>query len=391
MLHSTVSAPTDLRTDRSGFTTLELVIAMAVTLILVSLAAPLYTMQSKAVGTTAGRTDATRSATFAADAMEQDIRNIGVGVFDGQPLIARAAGDAISFNANMVSSRTNDLVSVFYDPDADSSAHGSLRKATSVLLPNSGDEYPSVRYNSDAETISYFVAADSTTSPVPGTDLYKLMRKVNHLPAEVIARNLVRVGTEPILQYYRRGLSGALSLINPASLPVYHQAARHGTASDTGSTTVIDSIAVVRVNLISVYKDPRGGYVVDTLQRSIRIANQGLLVRAQCGEPPIGPGVPVPQIQFVVPGVPWVRLQWPASTDELTGERDVEMYAVYRRLFGDPDWGEPYANVPGSGLATLTFQDSGVVPGLQYEYAVSALDCTPAPSALSAPVSILVP
>jgi type II secretory pathway pseudopilin PulG len=378
------------RTLRAGFTTLELLIAMSVTLVLISLAAPLYRAQSKAVGSTAGRTDATRSATFAADAMEQDLRNTGVGVFDGQPLIVRAAGDAVTFNANMVTARTNDLVSVFYDPDADSAALGVLRPSGAITLPNSSTTYPTVRYNSNAETISYYVVQDSGPAPVAFASMYRLMRKVNRLPPEIIARNIMRVGNEPILRYFRRGLSGALSEIPVTSLPVFHQAQRHGSTLDTGSTAVIDSIAVVRVTLVNVFKDPRGGSVVDTLQRNIRIANSGLLVRAQCGEPPIEPGTPTAIIQ-TVSGVPWVRLSWPASTDELTGERDVEMYAVYRRPVGSTDWGEPYANVPGAGLATLTFQDNAVVSGNQFEYAVSALDCTPAPSTLSPLVTIAVP
>ena len=78
----------------SGFTTLELLVAMSVTLVIVALAAPLYRAQTSAVNITAGRTDATRSASFAVDAMDQDLRNTGVGVFDGQPLIVRGATNA---------------------------------------------------------------------------------------------------------------------------------------------------------------------------------------------------------------------------------------------------------------------------------------------------------
>ena len=86
-----------------------------------------------------------------------------------------------------------------------------------------------------------------------------------------------------------------------------------------------------------------------------------------------------------------MKLVWAASTDELTGERDVEMYAVYRRLFGTIDWGEPLANVPGAGVATLQFTDNTVAPATKYDYAISALDCTPAPSPLTAFSTILVP
>jgi type II secretory pathway pseudopilin PulG len=378
------------RRARAGFTTLELLIAMSVTLVLVAVAAPIYTAQSKAVNTTAGRTDATRSATFATDAIEQDLRNTGVGVFDGQPLMVRGATDAISFNANMVTARVNDIVAVFYDPDADSTALGALGLATTVTLPNSATTYPAATYVSNAETISYYTKSDTGASPIAGGQRVILYRKVNRQPEEVVARNLVKTSGLPLFQYAKRNLAGVLTQVPNGSLPMFHSVARHGAAADTGSAGLIDSIAMVRVSLIAFYKDPRGATVVDTVQRDIRIANSGLLQRSTCGEVPLVPGVPALAIQLIG-GLNTVRLTWSGSGDELAGERDVEMYAVYRRVWGTLDWGEPIANVPGSGTATVTFTDDTVNPLTRYDYALSALDCTPAPSALSPTANILVP
>lgn len=378
------------RSLRAGFTMVELIIAMAVTLILVGLAAPLYKAQSRAVNETSGHTDATRSSTFAADAIEQDLRNTGVGVFDGQPLLVRAAADAISFNANMVTARTQDLVAVFFDPDADSTALGALSPSTSVTLPNSSNTYPAASYTSNAETISYYVVTDTGTAPVSGASMVSLRRRVNRQPEEIIARNLMRFTGQPVFRYFRRNAAGAVSEIPAGSLPIFHSVPRHGTAADTGATAAIDSVAIVGLNLISVYRNPRGGFVVDTLQRNVRIANQGLLQRSQCGESPIAPGAPALNI-IVLGGSNAVRLQWAASVDELSGERDVEMYAVYRRVNGGTDWGEPIANVPGAGLPTLIYIDDTGLAGTTYQFAISALDCTPAPSGLSSPVSILLP
>lgn len=375
---------------RAGFTIIELLVAMSVTLVIVAVAAPLYTAQTKAVNTTAGRTDATRSATFSIDAIEQDVRNTGVGAFDGQPYLVRTATDAVSFNANMVTARVNDLVAVFHDPDADSTALGSLNTATSVTLPNSATTYPTTTYLSNAETISYYFKTDTGASPLPGGQRVSLYRRVNRMPEEVVSRNLIKTSGLPLFRYYKRTLAGALTEVLGGSLPIFHVANRHGSPADTGATAVIDSIAVVKVSLIAMYKDPRGSSVIDTVTRDIRIANQGLLQRAQCGENPLVPGVPVLTIQLIG-GLNAVRLVWSASGDETTGERDVEMYAVYRRVFGSVDWGEPLANVPGTGLAAVTFTDDTVNPTVIYEYAVSALDCTPAPSSLSPAASILVP
>jgi prepilin-type N-terminal cleavage/methylation domain-containing protein len=375
-----------------GFTMIEMLVAMTITLVIVALAAPLYMMQTRAVNTTAGRADATRSAAFAADAAEQDLRNTGVGVFDGQPLIVRAANDAVTFNANMVTARANDIVAVFFDPDADSVALGSLTPTTAVTLPNSTNVYPSVLYNSNAETITYYAVADSIPAPLSGHQMYMLLRRVNRQAPEIVARNLMRPlsGGTPLFTYFRRNAGGALTQLNSNSLPVFHSVARHGSAADTGATAAVDSINVVRLTAVAVYRDPRGGYNIDTLRRDIRIANQGLLQRAQCGELPLAPGTPV-LTNITLGGLPTVRLVWNASVDESAGERDVEMYAVYRRINGTADWGEPLANVPGAGLASLTFTDNTVTPGTQYNYAITALDCTPAPSSFTPTVSILVP
>ena len=375
---------------RAGFTTLELLVAMSVTLIIIAIAAPIYRAQTKAVSNTAGRTDATRSANFGVDAIEQDLRNTGVGVYDGQPLIVRGAIDAVSFNANMVTARTNDLVAVFYDPDADSTSLGALAPGTSVTLPNSAYTYPAATYNSNAETISYYVRSDTGVSPITGGQRVVLYRQVNRMPEEIIARNLIQTSSMPVFRYYRRSLAGVLSEVTGASLPMLHSVPKHATAADTGAAATIDSIAVVKVSLIAMYKDPRGQVIIDTVQRDVRIANQGLLQRAQCGEIPITPGQPILTI-VPIGGLSAVKLVWTASTDELTGERDVEMYAIYRRVFGLLDWGEPLTNVPGAGVATLQYTDNTVNSATSYEYAISALDCTPAPSALTAPSNIPVP
>ncbi len=377
-------------TVRAGFTVIELMIAMVVTLVIVAIAAPLYRAQTRAVSNTAGRTDATRSATFAVDAIEQDLRNTGVGAYDGQPMLVRAAIDAVSFNANMVTARTNDIVSVFYDPDADSTALGSLTPSTSVTLPNSSTTYPSTSYVSNAETISYYVRSDTGASPIAGGQRVVLYRRVNRMPEEVIARNLIQTSTSPVFRYFKRSLAGVLIEVPAGSLPIFHSTPKHGAAADTGATAVIDSIAVVRLSLISMYKDPRGSTSIDTVTRSIRIANQGLLQRAQCGENPLPPGGPTLTTPLVG-GFYAVKLVWAVSGDELTGERDVEMYTVYRRLFGATDWGEPIANVPGTGTTTANFVDNTVVSTVRYEYALGALDCTPATSPLSSITNILVP
>ncbi|MDZ7630864.1 MAG: hypothetical protein U5K74_05765 [Gemmatimonadaceae bacterium] len=72
--------------NRAGFTTLELLIAMSVTLVIVAIAAPLYSAQTRAVNND-GRPHRRHALgdVRRCDAMEQDMRNTGVGAYDGQP------------------------------------------------------------------------------------------------------------------------------------------------------------------------------------------------------------------------------------------------------------------------------------------------------------------
>lgn len=376
--------------QRAGFTSIEMLVAMLVSLILLGIAAPLYRAQMGAIKVTSGRAEAARGATFGSDAINQDLRNAGVGAFDGQPVLVRGASDALSFNADMVTTREDDPIAVFNDPSADSASVAALRSNAQITLPNSSQAYPAVSYASNAETISYYITTDTAVSPISGTQLGVLYRRVNALSPQVVSRNIVLYSSDPVFRYYKRTSAGVLSEVSGASLPLYHTASRHGIPSDTGAVSLIDSIAVVRVKLVTVFRNPRGGYSVDTLQRNVRIANQGLLQRAQCGESPLAPGTPSSVIQMVA-GLPAVQLTWSASGDELSGERDVEMYAVYRRLLGAVAWGEPLANVPGTGDATLQFLDNNVATGNTYQYAITALDCTPAPSTITPLTAILVP
>jgi hypothetical protein len=243
---------------------------------------------------------------------------------------------------------------------------------------------------SNAETISYYVKSDTGVSPLTDGERVKLYRRVNRMDEEIVARNLVTTPTMPVFRYFKRSSTGVLSEYASAALPLYHSASRHGASADTGAVAGVDSISVVRVSLIAFYKDARGKTVIDTVRRNIRIANQGLLQRSQCGDVPLSPGVPILSL-VLQGGVNAVRLIWAASTDELAGERDVEMYAIYRRVFGSADWGEPLTNVPGSATPNLEYIDNTVQPAVRYEYAISSLDCTPMPSAPSAASNILVP
>ena len=120
-----------------------------------------------------------------------------------------------------------------------------------------------------------------------------------------------------------------LTAIPAATLPLYHSAMIHGAPNDTARAAMIDSIRSMRVRLTTVYHDPRTGDATRRLERTIRIMNAGLNDRTTCGDAPLG--VLPSAVASTVNGAPQVTITWSRSVDEVSGERDVERYALYKR------------------------------------------------------------
>src|SRR6185312_2812078 len=101
---------------------------------------------------------------------------------------------AITFTADLVSVDTGDLTAVYINPDADSAGVDVLRNSEKITLPGTSKLYPDSTYTqgagvpSNAETISYWLSADST---VKTANAYILFRRVNARPPHVVARDLV--------------------------------------------------------------------------------------------------------------------------------------------------------------------------------------------------------
>ena len=124
------------------------------------------------------------------------------------------------------------------------------------------------------------------------------------------------------------------------------------------------------------------------LSTMIRIPNNGLAQVNTCGDIPIltSPLVATPNLPATPPAV---TLQWTSSVDELSGERDVSQYNVYFRVQATPPWAPFTTMAAGQPNYTLT-NGAGLTPGVIYEYAVAAQDCSPSESALiiSAPTIV---
>jgi hypothetical protein len=88
---------------------------------------------------------------------------------------------------------------------------------------------------------------------------------------------------------------------------------------------------------------------------------------------------------------PTVRLQWNPSVDEAAGERDITGYNVYFRVTGQLTW-QPFMTFP-AGLAFYDkpgLSNGALVAGTFYDYAVAAVDCSPAESGVITVSNVLV-
>lgn len=376
------------RTTRrtSGFTLVELMIAVTILMIAIGIAIPFFLVQSRALAAQSGRLDAQLNVNFGLDAIERDLRVAGVGVTARQPLLVQAATDAITFNADLTTTSSADFAAVYYDPDAPAQTVGLLWPANAVTLPNSVWSYPDSAYwqsagiPSAAETISYWVEPDPQSN-----GLLRLMRRVNDAAPRVLSRGITNTG-QPYFRYYRLDVTGQLQEIPAGSLPIRHLPGYHGAPGDTGAVALVDSVRLVRLAFTAVHRDPRFPDVTRSEERVVRIMNAGLILASTCGDAPLPASIPV----AVASTTPSVTLTWTKSGDEGAGEKDVERYAIYRRPGGATAFGEPLASI-AAGQSTYVFTDTDVKPGDLWVYGVAAQDCTPAASSVMLSSTVLVP
>ena len=380
---------------RRGFTLAESIISLMILTVITSAAVQFLRKQTGLVTRETTRMDAMQNAQFAGSQIERELREAGAGVADAQPMIVQADSEVITFNANMVSIDTGDVRAVYQLRDADTNGTRAMLKTERMYLPNSAVGYPDTTYTaasgiqSGAETISYYLRKDSTTTR---TNDYLLFRRVNAQPASLIARGIVRDSrdTMPFFTYYKGDASNRLMPIFKTQLPLYHGMI-HGASSDTSQFALVDSIRAVRVHFLTAAKDPRTGTdAFRTVETLVRLMNSGLLDRTSCGQPPFP--TPVPAVVSSIAGATpkFVRITWAPSTDENGGEKDIERYAIFRKAPGAASFGDPITSIPASLQLSYSFTDVGVIAGQAYVYGIAAQDCTPLLSGVTASPSVTV-
>ncbi|MBL8958837.1 MAG: type II secretion system protein [Gemmatimonadetes bacterium] len=376
------------RSRRAGFTLAELLLSITLTIAVFSAAVPFFTLQMRQLQQDLGRSDAQQTARFAQNMVDRELRNIGIavtpmqpslGIPRNQPKIVQAAAFAVTFNSNLVANDTVDMNAVYYDPNVPANLTTSLPSTNMVALPLSGPTYPDYVYRDNAgmlsmaETISYWATVDSTAG---ASDHYVVFRRVNDGPVQVVARGIKVPAGQAMFQYKRVMANGSIDSVTTATLPIYWNSA----------SGLADSIRTVTMSVRGVFQGYDLQNKTKTWERNVstqtNMPNIGLSQRNSCGDIPLNPGSPTAAIVLdpVTGATERVRITFAKSNDETSGEKDVERYAVFRRLVGDP-WEEPVAVVGKSGGPYL-YEDFDIQFGNTYQYGVAAQDCSPANSTI---------
>jgi prepilin-type N-terminal cleavage/methylation domain-containing protein len=384
-----------MKKTSSGMTLIEMLVAMTVFSVVMAGAFAVLRSESGGMRLGAERADALQNIRFTANLLELDLRTLGSNVPDEQPFLIYAGSDVVAFNADYTSN-VDDPYAVYYDPDAPTGSVTALTADRAFTFPNTSFSYPDTSYsggggvlNSPAETIIFFFTPDSSTAR---TDDYGLFRQVNTDPPELVGRDILQTPGMPFFQYYRvqspQSAPAYVEELPDSALPITHWVPAHGAPGDTAGAALIDSIRGMRVNLTVTNGRTGDAEHTRALSRLIRLPNAGLAVKKSCGDEPL-----LGIVTFLAtPGVnaaldPIITLTWTSATDEASGEEDVTRYVIWRRITGDPDWGDPYLSIP-PGNTTYTYTDEAVTAGTSYDYALAAQDCTPSLSqlALAGPV-----
>jgi prepilin-type N-terminal cleavage/methylation domain-containing protein len=383
---------------RRGFTIAEVLISLMILLVITGAAVQFMRKQTGLVNRETARMDAMQNAQFSAAQIERELREAGAGVADMQPMLVQADSEAMTFNANMVSIDTGDVRAVYQIRDADTNSARAMFKSERAPLPNSSPAkyYPDTTYlaasgiQSGAETISYYLRPDSTTTR---TDDYLLFRRVNALVPTLVARSIVKMpsrDTMPFFTYYKSDSLNRLTPIPRNTLPLYHGII-HGAVDDTGRFARTDSIRAVRVHFLTAARDPRtNADQLRTVETMVRVMNAGLLDRTSCGQPPYPGGTPT-VVTNVATQTPKATITWTKSSDDNAGEKDIERYAIFRRPSSVTVFGDPISSIPGRLAATYSYVDNAVVQGQTYVYGIAAQDCTPSLSSVVSSVAVTIP
>lgn len=385
-----------------GMTLIEMLVALTLTLLVFSAALGFLRQQGQAFDLGMDQMMVLQNHRYTVDVLEKDLRTVGSGVPDRQPFLVYAGSNVIAFNADYTTNTPDqDRVAIYVDTAAPAEAVSALTRERAYDLPETSFTYPGVTYYeaedvpSPAETIIFFFRPDSSTTRI---DDFVLLRKVNDLPEEAVARNLLRTRDGdrllPFFQYFEvpDAQSADIRSVPAAVLPLMHSIPAHGSAADTadtGEAARVDLIRGARVNFTATNGHTGVKEQTQEVSRLIQFPNAGLRSLNTCGAAPLlGTELKARHEYNEDNGRHSVKLSWDPALDEGEGERDIVRYVIWRSETNG-EWGNPYTSIP-SGESSYFWPDRNVVENARYWYALAAQDCTPTLSAfvIAGPVRI---
>jgi prepilin-type N-terminal cleavage/methylation domain-containing protein len=379
---------------RRAFTLVELIIALAMTSLIGAVAVPFVVKLLRGMGGTAGVLDAQQSVSTALDFVDHDLRMAGVGAGINQPALVEANVKAVTFNADVVANdTTGEETASYYDPSVPESLAVALVKADKITLPLAAVNYPDSTYwqsagnVSNAETISFYLAAD--TSSGAATNTLALWRRVNTGPVTLLARGL---DTSSKFQYFVPATylvpadSTHYDSVLTTQVPVYWGYGTGGLL--THSDSVLSNIDQVSVQLKAVYVDRYGGRHYRSVSEMIPITNSGLSGISGCGSAPTGPA----SFAATAGTNNTVKVTWTPPTGGESAHL-VQNYVVYQRgpyTTVQPTLWSAILNIAANGSATYTQKLPGLHgSGSKYDFAIATQNCTPSLSTLSTVTAVL--
>ncbi len=364
------------RPGRTGFTLVEIVVAMTLTLAVFAITLPFLRVQTRALGASAGRLDADQVARYAQRAIDRDLR---LAASDpGQPLLVMAGPRAIAFNANLTAPDTSDPGAAEIEAGAATTLTESWRLANARALPVTGRSYPPADYTSAAggisrhETISYFLHPDTISGR---SDLYVLYRRVNARDSVQIVRS-IHVPADSAFFSYFRPVAGTLTRIAASRLPLYWD------------STAIDSVRAVGLRSAGYYRNrTTGEESIRTVHWRTVLPNARARLSGGCGAAP-APPTAVDRTKTSSSSGYRVRVAWDGGLDDGAGANDIVHYLVGVRYDAETVW-RVLAAVPARGAPTYRWDHHLPTLAGSVKYGVRSVDCGGALSAWATHTSTL--
>ncbi|MCD6379991.1 prepilin-type N-terminal cleavage/methylation domain-containing protein [bacterium] len=397
-----------VRISNRGFTLIEMMISLLVSALLVTLSYNVLTTQKKAADAQNQYINAQQNARITLGALEEELRQAGMNIddFNGQPVFIEAAPYQVIFNAD-ISSGVSGVLGMTTDQDV------PLHDGTQYTVGSfPGENLGSLpRYNNNAETIRYtldrnddgIVGNEDRYTETQNPNDYALYREENGEKCDIIGYGIRGRETypdgqfpQPLFKYYGDfNNNGVVTLWGDNDGDGLLSQAEIATIS-TVSQNVLNKIIDIEITVEAESSVMEAGFagphsmtgstrdyrsvVMTSKVRPRNVGTSSANLHA-CGDPPGAPSG-LTAVDTPSENGKSITLNFNGASDELTGEKDITKYTVYRKRDGDISW-MCIGSVVTAGTATYSMEDDANTPGGgpeigdKYYYYVTAWDCRP--------------